>query len=155
MALITQPLLLPLPLPNPHNHCVHLGSDSPRKKKIAYNSLLPRRKPSMASVICTTIDTRWFWTSSSSYQLSAKRFVANTSKRKILESFGAEHHSYKMAQHLMAVPLRYRTEKGRESLEADFIQEVAIYQLFSGNLDEPVGRPVLQKSKVQHSTSKL
>lgn len=111
----------------------------------------------MASVICTTIDTQWFWTSSSSYQLSAKRFVANTSERKILESFGAEHLSYKMAQHLMAVPLGYRTEKGqeRDSLEADFIQEVAIYQLFSGNLDEPVGRPVLQKSKVQHSASKL
>lgn len=42
---------------------------------------------------------------------------------KILENFGAEHHSYKMVQHLMAVPSYCWKEKGleRDSPEADFI----------------------------------
>lgn len=49
---------------------------------------------------------------------------------KIFKNFGAEHHSYKMAQHLMAVPPYCWKEKSleRESPEANFIEEVAIYQ---------------------------
>lgn len=83
--------------------------------------------------------------------------MQTTSKKKTLENFGAEHHSCKMAQHLMAVSLHYWTEKGlqRDSLKADFIKEVAMYQLLSGNFDEPVGRPAHQKSKVKYNTSKL
>lgn len=42
---ITQPLLLPLPLPNPHNHCIHLGSDSPRKKKLPTTLYYPGENP--------------------------------------------------------------------------------------------------------------
>lgn len=49
--------------------------------------------------------------------------VASMPQRKILENFGAEHHSYKMAQHLMAVPSYCWKEKGLEidSPEANFI----------------------------------
>lgn len=107
-----------------HNHCIHLVNDGHRTTvSLQLLTTSYRLNLSMPSVICTSTDRYRFWASLSSCQLNIMLFVASTSQMKILENFGAEHHCYKMAQHLMAVPSYCWKEKDleRESPEANFI----------------------------------